>query len=158
MGLTPSSSALAPNLILPEIIISENNTLIAQNNPQFVAQNAFISHLYAKGDIRQLILEKMLICESSNNPNAINPCDKDFTPSYGCLQFKPNTLKGYAKKYNLADTSQWSYEDAINWTFDCEFETKIFLIMLDDEKVDFTNEFPDCFRRYKQLFFNYWAI
>ena len=98
----------------------------------------------------------MLICESSNNPNALNPCDKDFTPSYGCLQFKPNTLKGFAQQYKLADTTQWDRADAINWTYDCAFEKTIFLKMLDDDKVIWTREFPDCYAKYKILFANYW--
>lgn len=40
-------------------------------------------------------------CESQAVPGAINPKDRDNTPSYGLFQFKPGTLEGYAKIYSV---------------------------------------------------------
>jgi hypothetical protein len=91
------------------------------------------------------LLEEMLNCESGNNPDAVNPCDVDGTPSFSCLQFKPLTLKHYAEKYGLADTVLWDEADLMNWTMDCEFQKTIFLKMVEDPEVLFSREFPACF-------------
>ncbi len=40
-------------------------------------------------------------CESRGTPTAINPKDRDGTPSYGILQFKPSTLALFEKKYGI---------------------------------------------------------
>lgn len=41
-------------------------------------------------------------CESKGRPQAINPKDRDNTPSYGILQFKPSTLTYFGKMYGIA--------------------------------------------------------
>lgn len=46
-------------------------------------------------------------CESRAEPGAINPKDKDNTPSYGILQFKPGTFASYAKLYGLGSTTDY---------------------------------------------------
>lgn len=51
-------------------------------------------------------------CESRGNPKAINPKDKDNTPSYGILQFKPSTFSLFATKYGLASTTDFMNPDA----------------------------------------------
>lgn len=66
--------------------------------------------------------------ESRGKEGAINPKDRDNTPSYGCLQFKPGTFNGYSTQYEVATTSIMScpeqeaivaqmilHRDQINW-------------------------------------------
>lgn len=42
-------------------------------------------------------------CESQGHGDAINKVDKDGTPSYYWLQFKPGTFRGYGEKYLLIE-------------------------------------------------------
>lgn len=40
-------------------------------------------------------------CESHGDRGAINPKDRDNTPSYGPFQFKPDTFASLAKRYGI---------------------------------------------------------
>lgn len=42
-------------------------------------------------------------CESKGVHTAVNPNDKDNTPSYYSFQFKPGTFRGYGEKYGLIE-------------------------------------------------------
>lgn len=145
-----TSEATAPKI--------EYTDTIHQIHPQTLA-TGFVGDTTGalKDNYREELIDKMKICESGDNAMAVNPCDKDFTPSYGCLQFKPDTLKGYTKKYNLADISVWEDVDTMNWIYDCEFQTTIFKNMLDDPDVVWTREFPDCYRNNRYLFDQYYS-
>ena len=46
-------------------------------------------------------LGKLAMCESTNNPNAVNPKDSDNLPAYGKYQYKLGTFLGLSKKYNV---------------------------------------------------------
>jgi len=64
-------------------------------------------------DSLDLWLDKLAFCESSNNPLAVNPKDKDGRPKYGLFQFDIETWKMYIKRYNLFNHQDW--EDADYW-------------------------------------------
>lgn len=46
-------------------------------------------------------LYKLAMCESTNNPKAVNPVDSDGKPAYGLYQYKLGTFLGLSKKYNV---------------------------------------------------------
>ena len=104
------------------------------------------------------IVDKMEYCESGYNPLALNPMDKDHTPSYGLLQFKPETLISYTNRYGLMNTNGWEISDAMNWAYDGQFVESIFRKMLYDKKVVWTQEFPDCYRRNQSLFNQFFSL
>ena len=65
-------------------------------------------------------------CESKGKPSAVNPKDRDNTPSYGILQFKPSTLAYFKKQYGItgelmnpdtqeAIVTQMILKGGINW-------------------------------------------
>lgn len=85
---------------------------------------------------REVWLKRLEKCESGGNPNAINPKDRDGTPSHGLLQFKPSTFAGYTKKYGLPAAD----------LMDPEAQRTIVRHMMDDPNVRWLNEFPDCVR------------
>ena len=85
---------------------------------------------------RETWLEDLVMCESSGRPEAINPKDVDGTPSYGLLQFKPSTFEMYIKRYKMTGE-----------LMDEEVQKAIVRKMMDDEKVKWQNEFPDCVKR-----------
>jgi len=80
-------------------------------------------------------LRKLIVCESSGNPGAINEKDRDGTPSYGLLQFKPATFYGFAKKYLIEATDHMNPDKQI----------EIAVKMIEDRKnIDWWQQFPAC--------------
>lgn len=73
-------------------------------------------------------------CESRGNPKAINPKDRDNTPSFGILQFKPDTFAYYAEKLNLGDVL----------LMDPVAQHQIVEYMVMSTTTDWMQQFPDC--------------
>ncbi len=82
---------------------------------------------------REVWLSVLEWCESQGIPSAVNPKDRDGTPSFGAFQFKPGTFKMYSEKYGL--TGQ---------LMDYGSQRAILGRMLDDKDVKWQNEFPGC--------------
>lgn len=99
---------------------------------------------------QQKFLDALIRCESGGNPNAINPKDRDGTPSLGVLQFKPSTLYYFAHvKYKiLPDIEE---EEIMNLIFDPDLQIRVAKLMILDPQVDLSRQFPDCYRRYHSL-------
>lgn len=81
-------------------------------------------------------LLKLILCESSGNPGAINPIDRDGTPSYGLLQFKPSTFELFSKAYGIEGE-----------LMDPEAQKAIVRRMMRDPSVKWENQFPACVRK-----------
>lgn len=77
-------------------------------------------------------------CESNGIPTALNPKDRDGTPSYGAFQFKPSTFALYAKSYGMASTTDYKDYDA---------QKSIVERMVGDPAVRWEQQFPDCVRK-----------
>lgn len=80
---------------------------------------------------------KLGMCESGNNPKALNPKDTDGTPSKGKFQFKDSTFNWLSKKYNIATTSIWNADE----------QEQILRRMIEDDDIDLSRQFPDCVRK-----------
>lgn len=78
-------------------------------------------------------------CESRGNPAAINKKDRDNTPSYGILQFKPGTFALFAKSYGLASTTNYMDPDA---------QEAIVTQMILRGGIDWAQQFPACTAKY----------
>ena len=144
--------AKAPQLKVEteRFILIEDNALIASVAHHVGTTATFASFVYTVTPSD--LLFEMKKCESAGNPLAVNPKDTDGTPSWGCLQFKPSTLKMYAERYGLADTENWEWVDTQNFLYDCDFQSQIFLRMLKDPLVRFQNEFPACYKKNIKMF------
>lgn len=81
-------------------------------------------------------LGRMIQCESTGSPIAVNPKDLDGTPSYGLLQFKPSTFAMYAARYDIEGE-----------LMDPEAQKAIVRRMASDPRVRWEREFPDCVAR-----------
>ena len=92
---------------------------------------------------REVYIHALEWCESRGYNNAINEMDRDGTASYYNFQWKPSTFKYYSVKYKVlsADLEEADY---FNWMGDYEMQHSILKKMLDDPKVVWQNEFPDC--------------
>lgn len=76
-------------------------------------------------------------CESGGRPGAINPKDRDGTPSNGILQFKPSTFAYYQKVYNVTGT-----------LMDADAQEDIVASMIQDgDRIDWHHQFPDCTKK-----------
>lgn len=89
-----------------------------------------------QSDAREEWLAKLIICESGGRPEAINPKDRDNTPSYGLLQFKPSTFELFSKEYGIEGE-----------LMDPEAQKAIVRRMMDDKSVVWEKQFPDCVRK-----------
>jgi hypothetical protein len=78
-------------------------------------------------------------CESRGNPNAINPNDRDNTPSYGAFQFKPSTLDYYAEMYGVATTTTMDYEVQ---------KAVVTQMILHRNEINWSQQFPDCVKKF----------
>lgn len=101
----------------------------------------------------QIILSDLIRCESQGKETAINAVDRDGTPSYGLLQFKPSTLLGVIKGSNLIP----DFEDGeiSNVMLFGNLQIRAFLAMYGDGKPRswWRQQFPDCSRKN-----GYWGI
>ena len=84
----------------------------------------------------------LALCESSNNPKAVNLNDAG-SPSYGLYQYKKGTWISYMKKYNLAPHA----EDAelMNFIYDREMQTLLTQKILEEKNG--WKHWYDCSRR-----------
>lgn len=85
---------------------------------------------------REEWLQRLILCESSGNPEAVNPVDLDGTPSYGLLQFKPSTFEFFSKAYGIDGE-----------LMDPEAQKAIVRRMMDDPTVRWESQFPWCVRK-----------
>lgn len=77
-------------------------------------------------------------CESRGIPGAVNPKDRDGTPSYSSWQFKPSTLDYYAERYGVATTS----------VMDREVQKAVLeQMLLHYDEINWRQQFPDCINR-----------
>lgn len=82
---------------------------------------------------REEWLKNLIKCESGGNPLAVNEVDRDGTPSYGLLQFKPSTFETFSKAYGV-----------VGELMDPEAQKEIVRKMMDDPSVKWEKQFPDC--------------
>ena len=75
-------------------------------------------------------------CESRGKPEAINPQDRDNTPSYGILQFKPSTFDSFAKAYHITGA-----------LMNPKSQEAIVTEMILRGGIDWHQQFPDCSAR-----------
>lgn len=87
---------------------------------------------------QQIWLHALIWCESKGRPEALNPKDKDGTPSYGLLQFKPGTFNAYGKKYGV-DISK-GYKDPVA-------QEAIVTQMILQGGIKWSQQFPSCTRQ-----------
>jgi len=86
-------------------------------------------------------IRQLIGCESGGRPAAINPKDLDGTPSYGLLEFKPETFYGFAKQYAIQVAS----------FMDPNKQVVILTNMIKDhENINWFTQFPACVAKYGQ--------
>ena len=89
-------------------------------------------------------------CESRGIPSAVNPKDRDGTPSYGGFQFKPSTLAYFSQKYGIAvSPTMASPEDRTKAdVMDYDTQHKVLEAMVRDAgHINWSQQFPDCTKK-----------
>ena len=102
----------------------------------FGSESIEIKKVVYKEDKLGWYINKLAICESRNNPNVINHNDGG-SPSYGLLQFKLDTFKGYSRKLGLyKDTEDAEF---MNLIMGKEDQLKLARAMLEDNWNNWSN-------------------
>ena len=94
------------------------------------------------------VLTDLLKCESGYNALALNAVDRDNTPSFGALQFKPTTWTGVLQKYYDPNITP---EQAFLKIFDGDLQVKVWVLWFEDgvkTQAWWDNQFPDCAKKY----------
>lgn len=85
-------------------------------------------------------------CESRGKESAVNPNDKDNTPSYYSFQFKPGTFRYYGELYGVINKG-FTDEEIMELIKDQKLQRKIVEYMVNDKSVVWEQQFPDCVKR-----------
>jgi len=87
-------------------------------------------------------------CESRGVKTAVNPKDRDGTPSYYSFQFKPDTFKWLAIKYGVLEKTELdTLEKLNNQMADYDNQRLIVKYMILDKSTKWESQFPDCVKR-----------
>jgi hypothetical protein len=92
-------------------------------------------------------IDQLATCESSNNPNALNPKDSNGLPSMGLFQFQSKSWKYFVDKYKLWNTSNWSGTDYANTIYNSNMQLSIVQKMFVDPTVNLHQQFPTCSKK-----------
>lgn len=85
-------------------------------------------------------------CESRGKPSAINPKDKDNTPSYYSFQFKPSTFRSYGQLYGVIKKDKTDKE-IMELIKEHSLQRKIIENMINDKNVKWKIQFPSCIKQ-----------
>jgi hypothetical protein len=86
-------------------------------------------------------------CESRGDPTALNPEDRDGTPSYGAFQFKLSTLHHYATLYGvIRDVEKDEIMNLIN-DYDIQRKTVAEMILHQND-INWHQQFPACVKKF----------
>ena len=100
---------------------------------QIETQEPLISDFTVIKDPLSEWIERLSLCESGSNQNAINPDDAG-SPSFGYLQFKMGTFESYIKLYDLFGWQGWEDADWQNAIMNAGYQTDLAREMLLREK------------------------
>lgn len=101
-----SLGAIILLLIFSNKTHSSNEKRLNQYNQQTTSVQATSTQ-----DSLAVWIKDLAFCESSNNPLAVNPKDRDGRPKYGLFQFDMQTWKMYIKRYDLFHYTGWEEAD-----------------------------------------------
>jgi hypothetical protein len=95
------------------------------------------------------LLRHLVRCESRGNPKAVYKVDRDGTPSWGILQFKPKTLRRFGVKYGFLPRNIKLKEVMLRiFDSDLQINTAREMIKRHGHKKSFwKREFPACSRK-----------
>lgn len=120
-------------LIIPHVASSEVTYTRATTTPDHIVDvNKMVGT-----PAQEKWLAALVQCESGGNPKAINPKDRDGTPSYGLLQFKPSTFRAFAKAYGITGV-----------LMNADAQRAIVRKMMNDKSVNWLQQFPDCVKNH----------
>jgi len=94
---------------------------------------------------QEVYLHALEWCESRGIQTAVNPKDRDGTPSYYSFQFKPDTFKWLVVKYEILNKEDVNTLEKVKKNMaNYELQKLIVKHMLFDSTIKWENKFPDC--------------
>jgi len=126
-------------------MVNKNQTQQVKNS-DMANSTAVIVEKDEEKDIVYEKMEKLMECESSNNPLAINVRDKDGTASFGLAQYKPETFKEYGIKYGIiGEKASWNW--IMTLIFDAKIQKKLTYEIIKNEPQTARKLWPVCAKR-----------
>lgn len=130
--MTYTSKAI---LLAVALLLVLNLGVMLRTKPPEPASVSLLSH---QQEVWSYVLEW---CESRGKVDAVNPEDRDGTPSYYAFQFKPETFAGFSQQYGIeGDIADYAAQRAIveHMILDASITPKMWRGTL----------FPDCVKKY----------
>ena len=123
--------------------------LLASRRTPEVSENPIQVSFAAKNEALEAWRLNMRVCESSDNPLAVNKKDLDGTPSFGLWQMKPSTFRGWVEQYEPFSTEGWDAADWQNALMDRWFQERVMdKVIADAGNIRWDRQFPACVERY----------
>jgi hypothetical protein len=106
-------------------------------------ESSSISTTASLTDSQEAWIDRLELCESGGNPQAINPKDKDGTPSYYSFQFKPDTFRLFGVLYGVIPQGTDRVQNMVLLK-DRDLQRAIVSFMILDSKTRWSQQFPAC--------------
>lgn len=94
---------------------------------------------------QELWINALEWCESRGVISAVNPKDRDNTPSYYSFQFKPSTFRMFGEKYEIIPEGKTDTQ-IMELMKDHDLQRDIVRRMINDKNVNLKTQFPDCIK------------
>lgn len=135
ISATSTEAVLADQELVPDELEPEKvQRVYPTDEARREASRASYAKVAAEGtDDQEEWLLALEWCESRGRPEAINPVDRDGTPSNGLLQFKDTTFAFFSKAYGIPGEMM-----------DPDAQRAIVRRMMSDPSIRWEMQFPDC--------------
>jgi len=133
-------------LLLIAYLINNRQQIQQIKNSNVINSSAVIVEKDEEKDIIYEKMEKLMECESSNNPLAINVRDNDGTASIGLFSYKPETFREYGIKYGIiGEKANWNW--IMTLIFDAKIQKKLTYEIIKNEPEKARKMWPVCAKK-----------
>lgn len=124
--------------------------VLKHHHPVAVAQAVTIAPVQPVGPVldhqQETWVAALEWCESRGVSTAVNPKDRDGTPSYYSFQFKPGTFQSFGIHYGVIPKGTTAVQ-TLELMKSYDLQKQIVGYMVLDKKTNWYQQFPDCVKR-----------
>lgn len=127
-------------LFAPVGLTEQHKDLSCEIEPQQIENPELLTHA------QEIWISALEWCESRGRPEAVNPLDRDGTPSYYSYQFKPSTFRTLGETYGVISKGR-SHDEIMELIKDTSLQRAIVRGMIKDTTTVWEQQFPGCVRK-----------